>query len=96
MPGVFYRQYQVQNYQNIKTSTITMGAKWGENQKGMKFKKLKSGMNSGTGKAILQVAKQDAKISQSCSISSALLFASLFFWFLICSYELSLDSPWLS
>ena len=25
-PGVFNRQYTVQNYQKIKTSTITMGA----------------------------------------------------------------------
>ena len=32
----------------------------------------------------------------TCSISFALLFASLFFWFLISSYELNLDSPWLS
>ena len=45
-----------------------------------------------------QVVKfwQVAKILQSCSISSALLSASLFFWFLICRYELNLDSPWLS
>ena len=43
-------------------------------------------------KAILQVAK----ISQSCFISFALLSASLFFWFLICSYELNFYSPWLS
>ena len=71
-----------------------MGAKWEENQKGTKeVKKSKAGqMKNGAGKAISQVVK----ILQSCSISSALLSASLFLWFLICSYELNLDSPWLS
>ena len=46
MPGVFCRQYPVQNYQNIKTNTITMGVKWEENQKGTKVKKSKSRINS--------------------------------------------------
>ena len=105
--GAFIAKPPLQNTQKNKTNTIT-GGQIGKKTKNEQKLKGARKVNSGRGKAILQVAKfsQCCKNSQPtkfCSLRKfrslapfLLLSASLFFWFLICSYELNLDSPWLS
>ena len=83
----FYCQTPFTKYQKNRNKYYYNGGKLGRKPKS--DKEVKSSRTSE------QWCKLQ-KISQSCSISSALLYASLFFWFLICNYELNLDSPWLS
>ena len=91
-PRVFYRQYPVQNYQNIKQALL----QWGQNGKKTKkvTKKVKKSKNH-------EQCHRGGNFA-GCKVFAALLLfflllsSSLFFWFLICIYELNLDSSWLS
>ena len=74
-----------------------------------KSQKGQNSMNSGSGNGKFVVLQKFAtseisQVAKMCNLRNfaalllffLLLSASLFFWFFIYSYELNLDSPWLS
>ena len=92
----FYCQTPLQNTKKNQKQKLLQGIKWEENQKGgIKVKKSKSSMNSVKGGKISKIGEQVTKIRRLQKFtglenfavllfaSSHLIFASLFFWFML-------------